>query len=191
VRLFVAADLPDAVRARLGESRTGLAALPFDVRWTRPDGIHLTFTFLGEVPDDRVEGIRAALRASGCGGMGPVALSAHGVGVFPGRGRPRVIWVGVTGDLAAALRVKRAIDAALAPLGVTPEERPFTPHLTIGRVTGGPGGDGNAILERYARDDFGAFEMRAFVLYESQLGPGGARYRAIESFALGGGEAAP
>ena len=191
MRLFIAADLPAAVRARLGEAQSRLAALPFDVRWTRPDGIHLTFTFLGEVPADRVDGIREALRTSGCGAVAPVALAARGVGVFPDRGRPRVIWAGVIGDLESAGRVKQAIDEALAPVGVTPEVRPFRPHLTLGRVTGGRGGDWRGILERHAQDEFGAFEMHACVLFESQLGPGGARYRAIESVALGGGGAAP
>jgi 2'-5' RNA ligase len=191
VRLFIAADLPAAVRTRLGEAQTGLAALPFDVRWTRPDGIHLTFTFLGEVPADRVDRIGSALRSSGCRGMAPVALAARGVGVFPERGRPRVIWAGVVGEVEAAGRVKRAIDEALMPLGVTPEERPYRPHLTLGRVTGGRGGDWRGVVERHAQDDFGAFEMRACVLFESRLGPGGARYRAIESVALGDGEAAP
>ena len=186
MRLFIAADLPATVRARLGEAQTRLAALPLDVRWTRPDGIHLTFTFLGEVPADRVDGIRAALQASGCRGMAPVALAARGVGVFPDRGRPRVIWAGVVGDLESARRVKRAIDGALAPVGVAAEERPFQPHLTLGRVSGGGGGDWRGILERHARDDFGAFEMRACVLFESHPGPGGARYRAIESVAFGG-----
>jgi 2'-5' RNA ligase len=191
VRLFIAADLPAAVRARLGEAQRSLAALPFDVRWTRPDGIHLTFTFLGEVPADRADGIRAALRTSGCRGMAPVALAARGVGVFPDRGRPRVIWAGIVGEVEAAGRVKRTIDEALVPLGVTPEERPFRPHLTLGRVTGGRAGEWRGILERHAQDEFGAFEMRACVLFESQPGPGGARYRAVESVPFGDGEAAP
>lgn len=186
MRLFVAADLPDAVRARLGAAQRDLAALPFEVRWTRPEGIHLTFTFLGEVPAEGVDGIRAALRSSGCRDRAPVALAARGVGVFPDRGRPRVVWAGVIGDLESAHGVKRAIDEALAPLGRAPEERPFRPHLTLGRIAGAQSGDWRGILERHAQDDFGAFEMRACVLFESHLGSGGARYRAIESVALGG-----
>jgi len=190
VRLFIAADLPAVVRARLGATQAGLAGLPLEVRWTRPDGIHLTFAFLGEVPADRVDGIRGALRSSGCRGMAPVALAARGVGVFPDHGRPRVIWAGVVGEVEAAGRVQRAIDAALAPLGVAPEARPFRPHLTLGRVTGGRGGDWRGALERHAQDDFGAFEVSACVLFESQPGPGGARYRAVESVPFADVEAA-
>jgi 2'-5' RNA ligase len=189
VRLFVAAALPDEVRARLGAAQAALARLPLDVRWTRPEGIHLTFTFIGEVPAERVDPIRRALRES-CGGLSPAALAARGVGVFPDRGRPRVIWAGVVGDLEAAGRVKNAVDAALAPLGVVAEARPFRPHLTLGRVTGSRGGDWRVAIDPHAGDEFGVFAVEACVLFESRLLPGGARYQALETVPLAGGAAA-
>lgn len=189
MRLFVAADLPDDVRARLGAAQAALAALPLEVRWTRPEGIHLTLAFLGGVPEERVEQVRGALRDAECRWMAPLALAARGVGVFPDRGRPRVIWAGVTGDVEAAGRVKRAVDAALATVGMAPEARPFHPHLTLGRVTGGRGGDWRAIVAAHAADEFGNFSMSACVLFESRLGPGGARYRAVESVPLAGAAA--
>jgi len=190
MRLFVAADLPAEVRARLGAVQKALARLPLEVRWTRPEGIHLTLTFIGEVPEDRVEPIRAALRGSGCGALAPAALAARGVGVFPDRGRPRVLWAGVVGEVEAAGRVKRVVDEALAPVGVVPEDRPFRPHLTLGRVSGGRGGDWRAVLEPHVADEFGAFTLAACVLFESRLGAGGARYHALESVPLAGGTAA-
>jgi RNA 2',3'-cyclic 3'-phosphodiesterase len=190
MRLFVAADLPGEVRVRLGAVQKALARLPLQVRWTRPEGIHLTLTFIGEVPDDRVDRIRAALRDCGCRAMAPAALAAHGVGVFPDRGRPRVLWVGVVGEIEAAGRVKRAVDEALAPVGVVPEDRPFRPHLTLGRVTGARDGGWRAALEPHAAEEFGAFMLAACVLFESRLGAGGARYHALESVPLAGGVAA-
>jgi RNA 2',3'-cyclic 3'-phosphodiesterase len=187
MRLFVAADLPAEVRARLGAVQKALARLPLEVRWTRPEGIHLTLTFIGEVAADRVDRIRGALRESGCRGLPPAALAARGVGVFPDRGRPRVLWAGVVGEVEAAGRVKRAVDEALAPAGVIPEDRPFHPHLTLGRVTGSRGGDWRAALEPHAVEEFGSFTLAACVLFESRLLPGGAQYHALESVPLAGG----
>jgi RNA 2',3'-cyclic 3'-phosphodiesterase len=191
MRLFVAAVLPEALRDRLAQAQRALADLPFKVRWVKTEGIHLTFAFLGEVAAARLATIQEALAASSCSALAPFGLAARGVGVFPERGRPKVVWAGVDGDLEAAGRLKRVVDEALEPLGFAPEPRPFRPHLTLGRVTDGGGEEWRRVIERHRDEDFGAFQVTACHLFESLLGPGGARYNRIASFGPGGGSAAP
>ncbi len=184
MRLFVAADLPGDLRAALSALREDLRGLPLPVRWVRPEGIHLTFKFLGEVPADRLHEVERALQQEGGGETGPFALEASGVGTFPERGAPRVVWVGVGGDLEAAGRLQRSIDAALGTIGFPKEDRPFKAHLTLGRV-GGPGrGDWRSFLSRFERTRAGGFEVDEFVLFESRLGSDGAVYRRLASFPL-------
>lgn len=183
MRLFVAADIPDGVRTRLAGCQNRLRDLPLPVRWTRPEGIHLTFFFLGETPVDRLAGIQTAV-AGAAGASDAFRLEAHGVGAFPERGRPRVIVFGVGGDLDAASRLKRGLDVALGALGFRPDERAFHPHLTLGRTRDGPAGDWKTGLAGERDAEGGAFEVDHLVLFESQLGPGGSRYRAIGTFPL-------
>jgi 2'-5' RNA ligase len=133
MRCFVATELPDAVRTRLADLQKGLAALDRDVRWTRPDQIHLTIKFLGEVPDADVPGVCgvAAKVARACA---PFAIEVRGAGCFPPRGPARIVWAGL-GDLPDALiNCHREIESAYAEIGFKPEDRPFHPHLTVGRV---------------------------------------------------------
>jgi 2'-5' RNA ligase len=189
VRLFVAADLPAEVRVRLGEIQDRLRPAAPSVRWVRPEGIHLTLKFLGEVAAVRRPGLEAALAGPAMGGT-PFHLEASGVGLFPERGAPRIVWVGIRGEVETAAALRRAIDGATQPLGFEPEGREFRPHLTLGRVRGSGGGDWRAALERASIAEAGRFEVREFVLFESRLGPEGAAYTPLARFPLRAGEAA-
>ena len=181
----MAAELPEELRARLAEAQASLKNLPLPVRWVKAEGIHLTFVFLGETEEARLEAITGALAVLEAGPPGPFSLAARGIGTFPPRGRPKVIWAGIEGDLLAAGRLKTALDAAFRPLGFQSEDRAFRPHLTLGRVTEGPAtGDWRAPLERFGATDFGAFVVDACLLFESRLSPAGARYHALRRFPL-------
>lgn len=183
MRLFVAAELDADVRRRLEDIQRSLRAVPLQVRWVKPEGIHLTLKFLGEVGSGRLDPIRDAL-AGALARVGAFTLSAEGVGTFPPRGLPRVIWVGLQGDLPAAERLQAAIDAALATCGFPPESRPFRPHLTLGRVTGGGHGNWAEFLAREGVAQAGRFAVGECVLFRSHLDPGGARYEPLARFAL-------
>lgn len=189
MRLFVAADLPAALRGALASVQEELASAPLPVRWGRPEGIHLTLKFLGEVGGERLAEIRAALRGVG-DEVAPFALEAAGASAFPTRGAPRLIWVELRGELDAARRLAASIDAALARLGLPRETREFRPHLTLGRVKRPGRGDWRSILERAAPRATGVFQVNQHTLFESRLGPGGAIYTAIENFRLGRAAAA-
>jgi 2'-5' RNA ligase len=191
MRLFVAAEIPEALRLRMQEIQSGLKDLPLRVRWVRTEAMHLTFAFLGEVPSARLEPIVEALGRKDALPPGPFRLEVQGIGTFPPGGRPRVIWAGLEGDLAAAGRLKSALDAALEPLGFRPDDRAFKPHLTLGRVAFGRGGDWRPVLEPLAAEVFGSFDVGACVLFESRLLPEGAQHTALRRFPLAAGMAAP
>jgi 2'-5' RNA ligase len=184
MRLFVAADLPAELRVRLAALQHELRGLRSEVRWVRPEGIHLTFVFLGEVAAERLAAIQGALEASA--GEAPAAfrLRAAGVGAFPDRGPLRVVWVGIEGDGAAA-RLRNVLEMHLARCGYVAGERAFRPHLTLGRVRQERGREDRALLERYRSVDLGEFPVDAAILFESRLGPQGAQYAALARFPLG------
>ena len=105
----------------------------FPVKWVRPDGVHLTLKFLGDVDDAREPELRAALtEAAGRGEPRGVTIHVEGFGVFPDVKRPRVVWAGVTPDPALEL-LQHRVEQVFAPLGFPTEARPFRPHVTLGR----------------------------------------------------------
>jgi RNA 2',3'-cyclic 3'-phosphodiesterase len=133
MRCFVAIELSSAVRARLADLQKRLAPLDRDVRWTRPEQIHLTVKFLGEVPDGDVPGV-CDVAAQIASGYAPFEIEVRGTGCFPPRGSARIVWAGL-GQLPNELvDCHREIEQAYAKIGFKPEDRPFHPHLTIGRV---------------------------------------------------------
>jgi len=189
-RLFVALEPPEAVRRRLGaiadELRRAAGRAADDVRWVPPENVHLTLQFLGAVPEERVPGVEAALREAAAGAR-PLSLAVRGAGGFPNARRPRVLWAGLEGDLAPLAALVGAIGARLAKLGFPPEERPFSPHLTLGRSREGHGAPGLAgALAGVAEEAAAPWRAAEVVLFESHLSPRGPRYEAIARAPLGG-----
>lgn len=135
IRSFVAIELSDEVRAALSDLQGSLKAqVPHKtVRWVRPESIHLTLQFLGEVAPSQVEAIADALRGT-CANQSPFICQLRDLGVFPNPRRPRIVWVGVTERSGTLMALQKQITLALEPLGFEPEKRSFTPHLTIGRA---------------------------------------------------------
>jgi 2'-5' RNA ligase len=132
VRLFVALNLPDDVRRALWTAAAPVRELDLPLKWVRPEGIHVTLKFLGEVPDARELELRAALGRAAAGGPA-LALVVAGFGAFPGFERPRVIWAGLQPDPALE-SLQHRVEREFVPLGFPPENRPFRPHLTLGRA---------------------------------------------------------
>src|SRR5579862_2857826 len=130
MRLFVALDIPEAVRTSVAALVARLRPLCPDARWARMEGVHVTLKFIGETPEEKLEAIEAAL--ANVPTAAPVAVKFRGAGFFPNARRPRVLWAGVEGgpELSA---LAREVDSALAPLGIPREDRAFSPHLTLAR----------------------------------------------------------
>ncbi len=188
-RLFVALEPPDPVRRRLSaiaaELRRGAGRAADEIRWVAPENVHLTIQFLGAVPEERVPDVEAALRAAAAGAR-PLALEVKGAGGFPNARRPRVLWAGLEGDVAPLAAFAADVGRRLAPLGFPPEDRPFSPHLTLGRAREGRGAPGLAgALAHAAQADGTPWRASELVLFESHLSPKGPRYEVIARLPLG------
>jgi len=186
-RLFVAVSPPDPVRRRIALVAEALraAAAGKDVRWVADENVHVTLQFLGAVPGERVASVEGVVRAAAAAGR-PISLEVAGAGGFPSARRPRVVWLGLAGELAALGAVVTDLGARLAPLGFPPEERGFSPHLTLGRSRDPRGAAGfAAALTTAAAAEPIPWRVADLVLFESHLSPKGPRYEALLRAPLG------
>src|SRR2546426_1336432 len=173
IRAFIALPVPADVIGNIVRCQEEMAAQAGDrVRWTPEEQIHLTVQFLGNISTADVEQIQARL----AGIMKPLHLRAHGLGGFPSLRNPRVIWVGLEGDIDQLKAVQAAIEQATG----RSEERKFHPHLTIGRVR--EGRRLNAKLDQWKDNDFGEWHARELLLMHSKLSPKGATHSVIAKF---------
>lgn len=184
MRLFVAVDLDDGARgaaARVArELSRRLALKPGTARitWVALENVHLTIRFLGEVDDDRVPALRQALGE-------PMRVPAFvaslaGAGAFPPSGPPRVVWLGVVGGAAELGAVHNEVSARLRPFGFEPDDRPYTAHLTIGRVREARGPAGAEVRRALETVDVAArWRVEHVTVYESRLSPQGPVYAAL------------
>lgn len=167
-RLFVALNLPDSAKDRLSQ-------LPGDLpeaRWTDTESFHLTLRFLGEVSASEEKRIEAALERVESPAF---LLNLSGLGLFPLRGDPEVLWVGVE-DNPQLLRLRHRIEAALAAEGLSRDKRKFHPHVTLARLQEGPIDRLAQYLKQHALFKLEDVPITSFSLFSSQLAPGGAHY---------------
>ena len=135
IRTFVAIELDHAFKVALGQVQARLKSsrVSHIGRWVSPDSIHLTLKFLGNVPVEQVEEIGQAVDCA-CESLAPFHISLAGLGCFPNVRRPRVIWIGIGGDLETLARLQHSVDSELNRIGFKPERRSFKPHLTLARI---------------------------------------------------------
>ncbi len=176
-RLFIALELPEEIKHALEPLASGLG----DVRWLSPEQQHLTLRFIGEVDNGRMSEIEEAL---GLVHGAPFELRLKGLGHFPLRGEPRVLWVGVEKN-PELTRLKRQIDRALKEAGLPPEGRKFAPHVTLARIRG-PLSRARlgTYLMRHNLFCSEPFPVTAFHLFSSWLKPQGAQYQIEASYRL-------
>ncbi|PLX85002.1 MAG: RNA 2',3'-cyclic phosphodiesterase [Desulfuromonas sp.] len=173
VRAFLAVPLGGKLQDRLADLQRQLSRDLPGVRWTCPENLHLTLRFFGDVTHEDLEKIRVSmLSIEGC--QRAFEVSATGLGSFPDPRRPRVLWVGLR-PVAPLQGLYWRIQSALALAGIPKEPRPFSPHLTIGRLRQ-TGPDLSLKLTRAATQRYGGFPVDQLVLYESRLHPGGAEH---------------
>jgi len=192
VRLYVALEIPTAVRGNLAalieELRAAdAAAAKNKARWVRPENLHVTLKFIGNVDAGKLEAIRAVLGEVRTGG--DVELRFRGVGFFPNEKRPRVLWAGIAASPNLA-PLAAEIDARLEKLGIARETREYAPHLTLARFD--PPGISEklrAAAQENATREFGAVRTGEFHLFESKTRPTGAEYTRLSSFSFTQAEA--
>lgn len=176
MRVFFAIELPEDLQQELA---TFAGSLEGDLRRVRPEQIHLTLRFVGDVHDEDVPALINVARASLTGP--PFTLQVEGGGAFGSRTRPRVLWAGATGEVRRAVGVVRALEHALRRLGYPSSERPFSPHVTLARVLGRVP---PTTLERLAETPSVLLPVSQITLFQSELLPGGARHSAVHRFEL-------
>ena len=179
MRLFVAVFPPPEVRETLVRAARALTA-GGNVRLTVPENVHLTLKFLGDVAETDLEPVKEALEPL-CGEREPFEATTSGFGAFPSERRARVLWAGVGGGSEELAALARDVDAALQPLGFAREDRPYVPHITLGRARGRPapletGADGAGLAPTMR---FGVSGMN---LVESVPGGGGVTYAVVRTY---------
>lgn len=169
----------------LGEVIERLRPAARDIAWVAPGNLHLTLKFLGAVPEEQIEAVAGALRQASLEAS-PFEARIRGLGAFPSARRPRVVWAGVTEGAADMIELARRVDLALAALGFPRDERPFSPHVTLGRVRE-PGRNPalTAALGSAATREFGQMRVPSASLMRSELSPRGARYTELATVRLG------
>src|SRR6266853_5132530 len=169
MRLFVALEAPATVRESLASLLQTLRAVSPQIRWVRPENLHVTLKFIGEVPETKLAGVRVALAS--VRSEQPVTLDFRGLGFFPNEKHPRVFWAGI--EASSNLKFLAAeIENAMERVGIPREQRPFSPHLTLARFEPPrlPEKLRGAIHEHAARE-FGPLRTNQFHLIESKLKP--------------------
>ena len=194
MRLFLALDIPDAIRDRITLFLDGVRPFAPDARWMPPDSLHVTLKFIGEYPDDALDQLKQSLSTITAP---PPQIHFRGYGFFPTPRSARVFWIGMeSGPELPALAA--TIDATAATLGIPKEDRPYSPHLTLARGKGGSGSPRHGKHDRpnqvfqhlqeklapLSQPEFGTMTPREFFLYQSHLSPKGSTYAKLSAFPL-------
>jgi len=179
MRAFIAIELPDEIKQGIARVQEQLRKTDISAGWTRSEGIHLTLKFLGEVPDAKVQEIMAAITEA-AQGTGKLNLTVEGAGAFPHARNPRVLWIGVTGDIEKLAALQAAVEDSMAGLGFEREERKFSPHLTLARIRfPKPRDNWQQVIEGIKDVKLGGFEAGHVSLMKSELKREGAVYTEI------------
>jgi 2'-5' RNA ligase len=186
VRLFVAVNLEADLVAAAARTQHALQRSGADVKWVNPDGFHFTLKFLGSVDEARVGEIVEALDGA-VSSTEPFEVCLEGVGAFPHPSAPRVVWLGMSEGGTPLAGLAGAVAAAMERLGFAREDRPFSGHLTLGRVRSPRGREAlQQALAAEAADMIGRMTVRRVSLMQSRLSPQGATYTELAGAPLAG-----
>jgi RNA 2',3'-cyclic 3'-phosphodiesterase len=187
IRAFLAIDPPAVVLENIeGMQDTLKKSIQGSIRWVRPEGIHLTLKFFGDISARDVGNISEVI-ARRTAALSQFALEIRGLGAFPDVTRPRIIWLGITGQLGCLLSLQKDLEEEFFLLDFPKEDRPFRAHLTMGRVKIPKGIIGLApAVEAAGNLTAGNFTVGEVVLFQSSLSPQGAIYTKLATFPLQG-----
>jgi 2'-5' RNA ligase len=183
MRTFIAIPLPKECQLMLDQLQQSLRAYRSEVRWVAIPSIHLTLKFLGDVDPEIIPKLSELLEGASKSEHA-LELRLHGLGCFPNPRNPRVIWCGIIGETESLIRLQQKVENACAELRITPEDRSFRPHLTLGRVNGKRNLQPLLDYIKIGSDLECSFQADHFNIYRSILGPQGAEYTALKSIVL-------
>jgi 2'-5' RNA ligase len=185
IRTFLAIDLPASLRSILSRAQEELKKSGADVKWVPVGNIHITLKFFGNITDVQVADISEGVTAIAAG-QEPFTLTVTAAGAFPSPKSPRVVWLGIGGELDVLRDFHRRLETAFAALGFPPEDRPFAPHLTLGRVKSSSGRVAlTRCLVQLSPPEPTPFQVGEIVLFRSNLSPQGATYLPLKVIPLG------
>ncbi len=187
MRVFVAVDPGAELLAKVGDLLREISPRAPSAKWVEPAGLHITLAFMGEIGEERLPLVIAAA-GSVAAFHRPLRLSIEKGGAFGTRRRPRVLWLGVGGAVAALTAIHRDREQTLSmSTGYVPEDRPFAPHLTLARSRD-PRGDPalDSCAQAVGNVDFGETRIEEIIVYQSEMTPKGARYTALARVPLEG-----
>jgi 2'-5' RNA ligase len=186
VRVFIAVNIPTAQKELAATVASALAASQADVRWVKPEAMHLTLKFLGEIPRDDLAPLQEAL-GKALVGFPNFAIKIDGMGQFPLRGTPRVIWLGISEGAPQLAGLATLIDRTVVGLGFPAETRPWSAHLTLGRVNSPRHNEElQKMMGTATPPDFPPFPAREVILMRSQLQRSGPIYTRLAAWELAG-----
>jgi len=185
IRTFIAVNLAETLRERMAQVQQELRATRADVKWVSADGFHMTLKFLGNVDAEAMDDV---VRATGDSlqGVPPAPITFRGVGAYPRVSAPRVVWAGVTEGGEQLVAMAEQVEQATEKLGFERERRPFSPHLTLGRVRTPRQPELSEAIQRLREVEIGSMTVDAVYVMRSQLTPKGAIYSVISEIKLSG-----
>ena len=185
IRSFLAIELPKPILRKIEEVQGDLRSTRADVRWVNPEKIHLTLKFFGNIEESKIEPIFKSIEEPIRNTL-PFSLEVRGVGAFPHLRNPRVIWMGLVDGREVLVSFQKQIETQLEKIGFQPEDRPFHPHLTLGRMKSSRGKEELVgRMERHKEEEFGDFQVERVILFKSDLKPSGPIYALLKEIKLG------
>ncbi len=190
IRAFLAIELPQEIKDLIEGIKERLRPALKGIRWTRPEGMHLTLKFFGDVSQDDVVRVSEVVGRN-IMNIAPMGLNVGLPGGFPSLKKPRVLWLGIGGDTQRLTALHAEIEGDLEECGFPGEKRAFKPHLTLGRARsrGGIISGAEAVITKTGEPGTHRFDVRELILFESELKPGGAVYTKLARFPFEGSTA--
>lgn len=187
IRSFLAFELPEEIKTIVTRVSGEMRKSALDVRWVKPEFIHLTVVFMGDIQSEQIPPMGEEIKTV-CSRHPLFRISLKPVGCFPNSRSPRVVWLGIDGDLERMTRFRDQLQEVLSPFGIKGEERAFKPHLTLGRFRrpGRRQTELDALLATYKDLSSPSCMLGDLVLFRSDLKPGGALYTKLLSWPLSG-----
>ena len=183
MRTFISIELPKELTFQIDQLQSALKKTNADVSWVKPQNVHITLKFLGEVKEDKIEGVYQATEQS-VNGIRKFQVNLQGLGGFPNLKRPRVIWIGVEKGKEILAELYPKVEEQFFKIGFAKENRDFTPHLTIGRVKFPKSLESLATEINKTTFETGEFEVKEVVVMKSTLLPAGAVYSPLKKVLL-------
>ncbi len=186
IRSFLAIELPKAILKKIEEIEVELRSTHADVRWVNPEKIHLTLKFFGNIEESKIDSILKSIEEP-AQNTAPFSLKVKGVGAFPNLKNPRVIWMGLVDGREALISLQKRIETQLEKIGFQPEDHPFHPHLTLGRMKSSRGKEELVErMEEHKEEEFGDLQAERVILFKSDLRPTGPIYTPLRELKFGG-----